>query len=271
VNLRRFSWLAPLAATLTAGCFATRNDVRLLQADIVRMNAEAETARRTEADRVRAEQARRDSLTTAADRRVEVSINRLGDTLRSLAEELSRFRAVQTTSLAELQLQIETVQQIVGVTQQQLRQQAARVEAMRETANSAARADSGATEGPGLLYQVGMDQLQKQAYGQARIAFQEVIDKFPRDALVPDALYQIGMAYYQEKLDAKADTAFASVVRLHPKSDRAPGALYKRASINHDAQRTSAARTLYQQLIREYPSSSEAGLAKTKLASLPDR
>ena len=271
MTFRRFVWVAPLAATLTAGCFATRNDIRLLKADIVRMNAEAETARRTEADRMRTDLARRDSVAAAANRRLEVSVNHLGDTLRTLGDELSRFKAGVTTSLSELQLQIETIQQIVGVTQQQLKQQAARIEAMRETANAAATGDSGAAEGPRMLYQAGIDQLQKGAYGQARNAFQEVIDKFPKDPLVPDALYQIGMAYYIEKLDAKADTAFAVVVRLHPKSERAAGALYKRATINLDAGRTSAARTLYQQIIREYPASNEAGLANGKLKTLPDR
>ena len=44
MNFRRVSWLAPLAATLTAGCFATRNDVRLLKADIERLHAEGRLA-----------------------------------------------------------------------------------------------------------------------------------------------------------------------------------------------------------------------------------
>jgi tol-pal system protein YbgF len=271
VNFRRFSWLAPLAAVLTAGCFATRNDVRLLKADIERLHAESETARKAEADRARADQSRRDSLAAAANRRLELAINHLGDTLRTLGDELSRFRAVQATSLSELQLQIETIQQIVGVTQQQLRRQAAQAEAMREAANSAAGSDSGAKEGPRVLYQVGMDQLQKSAYGQARSAFQEVLDKFPRDSLVPDAMYQIGMAYYLEKADAKADSAFAAVVRLHPKAARAASALYKRAFMNEEAGRTSVARTLYQQMIRDYPSAEETVLAKTRLSALPNR
>ena len=271
MNFRRFVWVAPLAATLTAGCFATRNDVRLLQADVQRLHAEAETARKAEADRSRADQSRRDSAQTAANRRVETAINRLGDTLRALGDDLSRFKAVQATTLADLQLQLESIQQIVGVTQQQLRRQAAQAEANREAANNVAGSDSGAKEGPKLMYQVGMDQLQKTAYGQARSIFQEIIDKFPADTLVADAMFQIGMTYYLDKADAKADSVFAAVVRLHGKSDRAAGALYKRGSINEAAGRTSAARAIYQQLIKDYPQAPETVLARGRLSSLPDR
>ena len=43
MTFNRFARLAPLAAVVAAGCFATRNDVRLLQADISRLQA-AQTA-----------------------------------------------------------------------------------------------------------------------------------------------------------------------------------------------------------------------------------
>lgn len=270
MTFRRF-WIAPLAATLTAGCFATRNDVRLLKADIERMHSEAETNRRAEADRQRADQTRRDSAASAASRRLELVINGLGDTLRALGDDLSRFRATQSTAISELQLQIETIQQIVGVTQQQLRQQAARQEAQREVMSGATATDSGGQEGPRTFYQVGVDQMQKGAWGQARSAFQEMIDKFPKDTLVPDALYHLGAAYAADKMDAKADSTWAAVVRDHPKSERAPAALYKRAFHKAEAGLTSEARTLYQLLIRTYPASTDAKAAAVRIRELPNR
>jgi tol-pal system protein YbgF len=271
VKLRRFSWLAPLAATLTAGCFATRNDVRLLKADIERMHNESETARKAEADRVRAEQTRRDSLAVATNRRLDLAMNTFLDSLRALGDDVNRLRATQTLANNELQLQIETIQQMVGVTQKQIRDANLRAEALRESSSMSARGDSGATEGPRTLYQVGVDQLIKGAYVQARGAFQEMIDKFPKDTLVGDALYQIGVVFATEKQDAKADSVWASVVRLHPKSDKAPLALFKLAGSAAGGGRTEEARRLYTQLIKDYPGTDEARLATTRLAQLPKR
>jgi tol-pal system protein YbgF len=271
VKQARF-WLAPLAATLTAGCFATRNDVRLLKADIERMHAEAETGRKADADRMRAELARRDSVAASATRRVELAVDNLLDTLRTLNEDLNRLRATQATSTSELQLQIETIQQIVGVTQQQLRAQAARQEAQREAMNTAAApGDTGGTEGPLTFYHVGIDQMQKNAWGLARNAFQELLTKFPTDSLVADALYQIGVSYSAEKMDAKADSVWSIVVRDYSKSDRAPGALYKRAFQKADSGSISEARALYQRLIREYPGTDEAKNAAVRLRELTNR
>ena len=263
--------LAPLAATLTAGCFATRNDVRLLKADIERLHATAETNRKAEADRMRADLARRDSADAAANRRLEIVLNSLRDTLRALNEDLNRRNATQALAISEIQLQIQTIQEIVGVTQQQLRAQMARQEAQREAMNNAAASDAGAQEGPRTFYQVGIDQMQKGAWGQARSAFQELLDKFPKDTLVSDAMYQMGVAFSAEKMDAKADSVWSLVVRDHAKTDGARKSLYKRAYHKAEAGNPSEARTLDQRLIREYPGTDEAKNAAVKLRELPNR
>lgn len=268
MSFRRFSWLAPLAATLTAGCFATRNDVRLLKADIERMHAQADSARVADAARQRADQARRDSVMAASDRRRDDNMRHLMDTVRSVAEDVSRLRASNAVAMSELQNQVVTIQENVGVSSKALRDQLARLEAQREAAASSGAGDA-AADSPRAIYQAGIDQLAKNAYGQARNAFQEIVDKFSTDTLVVDAMYQIGVTFQAEKKDAQADSVWAALIRQYPKSDRAAGALYKRGVINEDAGRTAEARRLYQQIVKDFPGTDEARSATNRLSRLP--
>jgi tol-pal system protein YbgF len=269
VSFRRYSWLAPLAATLTAGCFATRNDVRLLKADIERLHAQSDSARVADAARMRAEQARRDSMMAADNRRRDDAARHLMDSVRAFAEDFSRFRASQAVAMSELQNQVATVQEMSGMSARQMSDLRARIDAQREANSSRVTGDSGVAEGPRIIYQAGIDQLGKGAYGQARGAFQDIIDRYPTDTLAIDAMYQLGVALNAEKKDVEADSVWTALVRKYPKSDRAAGALYKRGVLNEDAGRTAEARRIYQQLIKDYPSSDEARHARERLAKLP--
>jgi TolA-binding protein len=267
MRLGRGAWFAPLAAVLTAGCFATRNDVRLLKADIERMHAASEEARRADAERVRLEIVRRDSMATEANRR---AFGVVTDTLNALSDAFSRFRALQVSTNYEVQQQIATIQELMGASQRQIAAMRARIEADREAAERSAGADTtaGGEPGPMQLYQLGVGQLQRQAYRQARTAFEDFLQRFPNDSLVPLAMAKYADALEADKMAAQADSIRIIIGERHPKSEAAPNALYKRA-FAAEAARPSLARQLYDQLIKDYPDSPEAKLAVGRRANLP--
>src|SRR5205823_5307226 len=86
---RRALLVPPALVALLAcgGCFATRNDVRLLQADI---------------STLRAERAYGDSARAAQIDRIIRQLSVTSDTLRSLATQSNRFQGDARESLREL-------------------------------------------------------------------------------------------------------------------------------------------------------------------------
>jgi TolA-binding protein len=268
MRLGRGAWCAPLAAVLTAGCFATRNDVRLLKADIERMHATSEEARRADAQRLQAEIARRDSIATEANRRAFAA---LSDTLTALSDAFSMFRATQASTNANMQQQIATIQELLGVSQRQIAAMRARIEADREAAERGGAGDttSGGEPGPVQLYQLGLGQSQRGAHRQARTAFEDFLKRFPNDSLIPMVMLKYADALEADRMAGQADSIRILIVDRHPKSEAAPNALFKRANASADAGRTAEARRLYDQLIKDYPGTEEARLAADRRARLP--
>jgi tol-pal system protein YbgF len=276
VTFRRFSLAAPLAVVLTAGCFATRNDVRVLQADIVRMNAAAEEARRADAERARTEQARRDSIHQAESRTVATSLRMLTDTMFTLSDMFSRFKASQVSHNYEMGQLIAAMQEKLGASQQAITAMRARIEAQRDEAVAGGappgRGDTSSAPGtprPRTMYQSGLDQLQKGASGTARMAFQEFLTTYPNDSLVPDVMYQLGEAYAADKMDKEADSVRVALIDKYPKSPSAPRALYKRAVASEGAGRTDEARKLYDRIIADYKGSDVFTQAQNRRRQLP--
>ena len=244
---------AALVASLSvasAGCFATRNDVRLLQADIAAAraaSARADTARAQQLDRVASQ------------------VGAVGDSLRAIAFRAGRFEGDAREGLREIREQLIQVQELTGQSQRRLQELRAEMEQQREaTAAAAAVADSaasGPTPGPNQLYQLGTQQFGRGSYGAARDALGELLNRYPTSDVAPDAQFFIAESFAAERNAAAADSAYAAVVTRYPSSPRAPTALYKRARQRTDAGRRADARGLYEEILRRFPKSDEASLA----------
>jgi TolA-binding protein len=276
MTLGRIARLAPLAAMFTAGCFATRNDVRLLQLDIARLQAAVTAAQAqaaSEAQRDRAEAARRDSLRAAESREFAALLAITMDSLQSLGYQFGMFRLSASENLHALGQQLIQVQAAQGLSQQRLRELqqglADRTEAIRPPA-SAAPGDSAAAAGPGpgSLYTMAFTRIGT-APKVARGMFNDLITRFPDSPLVPQALMGIAETFVVDSDAASADSVWAIVATKHPKSLEAPKALYKRAGALAKAGQTRRARELYERVIREYPQAEEVALSRARLAELP--
>lgn len=264
--LIRRAWLAPVVILTTGACFATRNDVRVLQSDLQASRQEMQAGLAESAARDAANKRALDSTLAGIAR----SLSMVTDTVRSMHATTMRLRGDVREDLVAIRQQLIVVEERVGASARRIQELRAELEA-DATDRAVAPKDSTkppvadaapAGPGPAQLYQMAQDQLRRGSWGSARGAFNEILTQFPSSDLVPDALFGIGQAYENEGNGASADSVYALVVQRHPKSDRAPTALYKRATALRVTGQTAAAQVLYKQIVDTYPRSDAAVLAE---------
>jgi tol-pal system protein YbgF len=285
----------PSAAILAAGgCFATREDVRLLQTQLQAyqtQTAQADSARRAQLDRV---------------------IEQLGlvtDSLGDLGARVEKFQGDVEGSVYSMGQQLIQIQELTGQSQRRLQELRAGLEVQRGTfsqpappgqapqagqpvqpgqpvattpgatsgtdttrapaAAIAATPGGGAgTPGPNELYQLALDQLRRGSTGAARSALSDLLRQYPSADVAPDAQFYVADSYDREGNTAAADSVYQLVVQRYPSSERAPTALYKHGLTLATAGKVQAARAALQQVVSKYPRSDEAVLAKDRLRTL---
>lgn len=259
----------PVAAALLSGCFASQQDIKVLQGDISLLrseNAAADSSRRIQLDRALA------------------SMRGANDSLASLSSRLTRFRSDVTTSLASVDQQLLQVQELTGQSQRRIQEVRASLEERQGAAAAAtptrgttpgttpgaAQAAAGAAAGPGpnQLYQVAREQLMQGSNAAARKAFEDLLTRYPKSDMAADAQFYIAETYAAENNAAAADSVYAQVAARYAGSPRAATAMYKRAVAAQNAGRTDQARDLFNQVIRKYPRSDEAALARDRVKAL---
>ena len=284
--------LLPLVLLATGACFATREDVQALHADV---------------QSLRADNARSDSARRAALDRVVTSMNVVRDSLGLLSARVFKMQGDVRGDLYNVGQQLLQIQQLTGQSQQRVQELRASLEARQSeiqssTAQPGAPAPTGAagaapsstgatspssanpstrpgatttappaaagTPGPNQLFQLSLEQLRRGSPGAARTGLQTLLQQYPTSDLVPDAEFYLGEAYHQEGNAAGADSAYAAVVSSYPTSPRAPTALYKRALGMEEKGNVVGARGLLNDLVTRYPRSDEAALAKERLRTL---
>lgn len=270
--MRRLARLAPLAAVLTAGCFATRNDVRLLQADISRLQATL-AAQRAADER---EAARRDSVREEEMREIAQILSITDDSLRSLIRQFGGFRTSVLEDVDSMRQQLILIYGMQGASASRLAELQRELEAGRNrTQVAVAAADSTrrdslpvVVEGPATLYQTGFSLLQRGSTTYARSTFDELIQKFPDSEYAPRALLRIADAFQADSNEEAADSVLALVVQRYARSPEAPTALYKRAEALAKAGQTQRALQLYDRIVADYPQSEVVPLARDRAAAL---
>ena len=243
-----------------AGCmFATKSDFDKLQADIVGTRAGSSAA---------------DSVQRAYLVDVTRSVRMLSDSINSFSKRINTMRTATEADLAAMKEDISQLQDMSGQSERQLRDMRAAVE--QKAQDVAPQSDStslgvGAAvsgPGPGQLLQAGRDQLLKGGNASARAAFAELISKYPRSDLVPEAMFYTAQAYAAERNAEAADAQYASLIAKYPTSPRVPTAMYKRALQLQASKKTAEAKRLFQDIIKRYPRSDEAALADERLQSI---
>lgn len=255
-------WLAPVVILTAGACFATRNDVRVLQQDLQVVRAEravADSALRVQMD--------------ADLRRVTALLSELGDSVHAASAALGRLRGDFGEDMRAVRQQLIMVQELTGQSQRrilelrsELENRAAELATPDTTAgagpDSTAGARPAAPPGPAQLYQMGQDQLRRGSVSSARAAFLQLLSAYPTSDLAPDALYGVAETWADEGNGVAADSVYAQVVQRYPRSSMAPNALYKRATAFRSIGQVDQAEALYRQIVAQYPQSDAALLAQ---------
>ena len=243
-----------------SGCFATQQDIRVLQGDISLLRTEqaaSDSARRVQLDRVIRD------LRTA------------NDSLRSLGSSFIRFRSDVSTNLSSIDQQLLQVQELTGQSQRRLQEVRASLEERQGTpapatpgATTPAAGATDATPGPNQLFQIAREQMMQGSNASARQGFQDLLDKYPKSDLAAEAQFYIAETYAAENNTSAADSVYARVASKYAGSPRAATAMYKRAVAAQNAGRTDDARDLFNQVVKKYPRSDEAALSRDRLRAL---
>jgi tol-pal system protein YbgF len=244
-----------------AGCFfATKSDFDRLQQDVLTTRAGSNAA---------------DSVQRAFLIDLTRSVRALNDSIAALNRRVSTMHTATDTDLAAMRQDISQLQDLSGQSEQRLRDMRAALEEKTAQVDVAAPTDSasGAVApsggpGPGQLLQAGRDQLLKGGNVAARAAFAELISKYPRSDLVPEAMFYTAQAYAAERNADAADKEYASLIAKYPSSPRVPTAMYKRALQMQASKKTADAKRLFQEIIKRFPRSDEAALADERLQSI---
>lgn len=247
---------------LNAACFfATKSDVSQLQQDLVGTRASTNAA---------------DSVQRAYLIEVTRSMRTLTDSVNALSRRVNAMKTANESDMAAMKEDIQQLQDLSGQSEQRLRDMRAQIEdkttqpasTTGDTTASAAVEPASGGPGPAQLLQSGRDQLLKGGNTSARAAFAELIQKYPRSDLVPDAMFYTAQAYAAERNNDAADAEYASLIQKYPNSPRVPTAMYKRALSLQAQKKTAEAKRLFQEIIKRYPRSDEAALADERLQSI---
>ena len=252
--------LAPVALALATGaCFATRNDVRILQDDITKFRTSQQTA---------------DSARAAQLAQVTATLGQVNDSLRATSARMARWQANAQGDIRNIQEQLVQIQELTGASQQRLLDLRRDLEEKSapppapipgDTTRATVGAPASGAPGPATLYKLAFDQMSRGSHSTARSGFQTLLDQYPTSDLAPDAQYYIGETLQAEGNTAGADSVFSLVVSKYPSAPRAATALYKHGLFLQKAKRTSEARQAFQTVIDKYPRSDEAALAREQI------
>ena len=272
--------LVPVVVLTTGACFATRQDLAVVQRDLVATRSEVQAAR---AATLAGDSALHRQLDSALAR-VGGTLARLSDTLESAHLTTMRLRADVREDLQIIRQQLIQIIALSGESQRRVAELRAQLEedaverAAPVTANQAdstgAQPDSAqragqapAGPGPAQLLQMAKDQFLRGSNATARGAFTELLKQFPTSDLAPEALYGVAETHLADGNGVAADSVYNLVVERFPNSPRAPTALYKRATQMRVTGRTAEAQVLYKQIIDRYPKTDAALLSENFVAT----
>jgi tol-pal system protein YbgF len=271
--------LVPVVVLTTGACFATRQDLAVVQRDVTAIRGEVQAAR---AATLAGDSALHQKLDSELAR-VAGTLAIMSDTLESAHLTTMRLRADVREDLQIIRQQLIQIIALSGESQRRVAELRAQLEedAVERASpvtggDSAARGDSAtraspAGPGPAQLLEMAKQQFLRGSNATARGAFTALLTQFPTSDLAPEALYGVAETHLADGNGVAADSVYNLVVERFPNSPRAPTALYKRANQMRMTGRTAEAQVLYKQIIDRYPKTDAALLAEGFLTPAPRR
>ncbi|MBB6241539.1 tol-pal system protein YbgF [Rhodanobacter sp. MP1X3] len=141
---------------------------------------------------------------------------------------------------------------------------AAQANAAPNAGPNTAAADPGAA----AAYDVAFKAIRAGDYVSASRDFRGFIQKYPSDALTPNAFYWLGESYYATMNYQVALDAFQHLLTQFPQSEKAPDALLKLGYSQLELKQMPQAKATLTSVASKYPGSKAAGLAQERLRQI---
>lgn len=117
-------------------------------------------------------------------------------------------------------------------------------------------------------YDVAFKAIRAGDYVSASRNFRGFIQKYPSDALTPNAFYWLGESYYATMNYPVALESFQHLLTQFPQSDKAPDALLKVGYCQLELKQLPQAKGTLSMVVSKYPGSKAAGLAQERLRQI---
>ncbi|NEX19576.1 tol-pal system protein YbgF [Thiorhodococcus mannitoliphagus] len=115
------------------------------------------------------------------------------------------------------------------------------------------------------LYSHGFELLKDRKYEESKVAFNELLRRYPQGEFTDNARYWLGETYYVMRDYPAALAEYDRLVQLNPSSPKVPGAMLKVGFIQYEQKDYDQAKSTLEQVVRNYPNSTEARLARSRL------
>lgn len=235
-----------LAAAAAAGC-ATKKDIGLLRADIVRL------------------QQRQDSVIQESQRQTRLLL----DTLRQSFE-------IQRELRGETSFRFGAVLDSMRLLNAKLDQIELAFNSILDRLDSLSRPVYGMQSRPGTssstvqeIYDSGMGFKNARTFNAARMAFARIVTDFPTDPLAADAQFQIAETWALENKTAEAIAEFEKIPVNWPENrEVAARALLRAGVVAQDARDIPKARELYRRVNDSYADTAAAAEAARRLRDI---
>ncbi|WP_179477721.1 tol-pal system protein YbgF [Rhodanobacter sp. K2T2] len=135
-------------------------------------------------------------------------------------------------------------------------------------AGAAASPPAAADPGAAAAYDVAFKAIRAGDYVSASRDFRGFIQKYPSDALTPNAFYWLGESYYATMNYPVAVEAFQHLLTQFPQSEKAPDALLKLGYCQIELKQVPQAKATLTAVGSKYPGSKAASLAKERLRQI---
>ena len=103
-------------------------------------------------------------------------------------------------------------------------------------------------------------------YEKAMGYFNEFVDRYPDDAMVPQALFQAGVCFYRLEFYKEANERWGRIVKSYPTHELAPKALFQQAKTLFGLGQYADASKEFQLLIDKYPDYQKVKEARIQIA-----
>jgi tol-pal system protein YbgF len=132
----------------------------------------------------------------------------------------------------------------------------------------AAASPAAADPGAAAAYDIAFKAIRACDYVSASRDFRGFIQKYPSDALTPNAFYWLGESYYATMNYPVAVEAFQHLLTQFPQSEKAPDALLKLGYCQIELKQVPQAKATLTAVGSKYPGSKAASLAKERLRQI---